>query len=153
MAGLFTIGYEGAPLTALVTELKQAGVGVLADIRDHPWSRRPELCRKPLAAALAAEGIAYLHLKALGNPREGREAARGGDAAGYRAVMAAQLSSAVAAEALALVAREAQSRGIALMCLEKDPARCHRAIVAAALTERFGLAVRHLHPGGQLALF
>lgn len=152
-AGLFTIGYEGAPWSVFIAALKRAGVSLLVDVRDHPWSRRPEFCRKALQNGLAGEGVGYVHLKALGNPKEGRDAARDGDTATYHAVMAAQLGSTVGRDALAYVAGEAATTGVALMCMEKDPACCHRTLVAAALGSHHGLGVEHLRPDGQLALF
>ena len=77
--GFMTIGYEGAAIEAFVDTLGAAGVRTLIDVRDAPWSRRPEYAKRALAEALAAGGIDYRHLKGLGNPKPGRDAARAGD--------------------------------------------------------------------------
>ena len=76
---LFTIGYEQAPAKAVLDELQRAGVKLLVDVRAISASRRPGFSKTQLAAGLDERGISYLHLRGLGTPKEGREAARGGD--------------------------------------------------------------------------
>ena len=75
---IFTIGYEGATQPELVAALKEAGVEQLIDVRAVPLSRKPGFSKNVLAAGLREAGIDYVHLKALGTPPEGREAARKG---------------------------------------------------------------------------
>ncbi len=75
---LFTIGYEQTPSKAVLDELQNAGVKLLVDVRAVTSSRRPGFSKNQLAAGLDERGIAYLHLKALGTPKNGREAARSG---------------------------------------------------------------------------
>ncbi|EKV30432.1 hypothetical protein C882_4391 [Caenispirillum salinarum AK4] len=152
MAGLFTIGYEGASLDAFLDELGRAGVTLVVDVRDHPWSRRPEFCRRRLEEALAARGVAYRHDKALGNPKAGREAAKAGDMQAYRAIMAARLASATGVASVARIAEECAHRDIALLCMERNPDMCHRSIVAAAIHAVGAPIPCHLRPGAQLNL-
>ena len=71
---LCTIGYERASLAGFIAALKGAGVATLIDVRDQPWSQRPEFRRDDLRQALLAAGLGYVHIRALGNPKEGREA-------------------------------------------------------------------------------
>src|ERR1700744_1504355 len=75
---LFTIGYEQTPSKAVLDELEQAGVKLLVDVRAVTSSRRPGFSQNQLAAGLDERGIAYVHLKGLGTPKEGRLAARSG---------------------------------------------------------------------------
>src|SRR5580692_6151519 len=75
---LFTIGYEQTPVEAVLDELEHAGVRLLVDVRAVAASRRPGFSKKQLAAGLDERGISYLHLRGLGTPKDGREAARGG---------------------------------------------------------------------------
>ena len=75
---IFTIGYEGATMDDFLSALKQAGVERVIDVRALPLSRRPGFSKTPLQNALAEAGIEYVHLKALGTPAEGRNAARAG---------------------------------------------------------------------------
>ena len=73
---IFTIGYEKATQAELIDALHAAGVERLIDVRAVPLSRRPGFSKNILAGGLAEAGIDYVHLKALGTPPEGREAAR-----------------------------------------------------------------------------
>ena len=69
---LFTIGYEQTPQKAVLDELQSAGVKLLVDVRAVTSSRRPGFSKNQLAASLDERGISYVHLKALGTPKEGR---------------------------------------------------------------------------------
>ena len=148
---ILTIGYEGTGAGELIAALRAARVATLVDVRDVPWSRRHEFAKRPLSEALARHGIGYRHLKGLGNPKAGRDAARAGDLAAYRAIFAAHLDSATARADLAAAAEMLGRECACLMCYERDPARCHRAIVAERLAALTGLAVRHLVVAGEPA--
>lgn len=140
-----TIGYEGATLADFVAALEREGIRRLADVRDIAWSRKRDFCKTPLSAGLEAAGIDYVHLKGLGNPKPGRDAAKSGDLPRYRRIYGAHLESATARADLAALAQLARAAPTAIMCLEKDPARCHRAMVAEALEREQGFAIRHLY--------
>jgi uncharacterized protein (DUF488 family) len=75
---LFSIGYEETPANSVLDELQHAGVKLLVDVRAVAASRRPGFSKKQLAAALDERRISYLHLRGLGTPKDGREAARSG---------------------------------------------------------------------------
>src|SRR6195952_2833438 len=75
---LFTIGYEQTPAKAVLDQLENAGVKLLVDVRAVAASRRPGFSKNQLAAGLDERGISYLHLRGLGTPKDGREAARSG---------------------------------------------------------------------------
>lgn len=144
MATVFTIGYERRSQAELVEALVDAGVTLLADVRELPLSRRKGFSKNQLAEAVSGAGIEYAHLRALGNPKPARDAWKGGDAAagrsGYEAHIAGPSRSAVDE----LAARVAEG-GVCLMCVEHDAADCHRALLARALGERLaGLRVRDL---------
>src|SRR5690349_16813730 len=76
---LYTVGYEKVGQADFVAALKAAKVKMLVDVREVANSRRSGFSKKSLAAALDEAGIAYIHMKALGTPKLGREAARKGD--------------------------------------------------------------------------
>jgi len=145
---LYTIGYQGAGLAAFLACLAAHRVRTLADIRFHPFSRRPEFRQTALRDALENAGIAYRHLKDLGNPPPSRDAAKAGDAATYRRLFLAHLDTPAARAALGIVADLAAAGPVCLMCLERDPADCHRLMVADRLASDAGLALAHLAPGG-----
>src|SRR5882724_6413083 len=76
---LVSIGYEGKTVGDLVAKLLQQDVHVLVDVRLTPLSRKPGLSKAKLSEALAAVGIRYVHLRALGNPRDNRAGFRAGE--------------------------------------------------------------------------
>jgi uncharacterized protein (DUF488 family) len=142
---LATIGYERAGVEDFVAALRAARVRVLLDVRAVPWSQRPEFRKAALAGTLAAAGIGYEHLPGLGNPR--RRAGAGPDSepiGDFAAFFRRHLASEAAAPDLSRAADLARQGGACLMCLEKDPNRCHRRFVAEALGNIAPLTVRHL---------
>lgn len=141
---IYTIGYEGATQAEVVGALRAAGVELLADIRAVPLSRRPGFSKNILAAGLREAGIDYVGLKALGTPPEGRDAARRGDHATLARVYAGQLELPEAMVEGARLVEMAAARPTALLCFERDPAGCHRSLLAAAVMP--GADVVHLLP-------
>ena len=126
---LFTIGYEATTQGDFLAALKRAGVARVIDIRALPLSRRPGFSKTPLRNALAEEGIGYVHLKALGTPAAGREAARKGRTAELEEIYEGQLAlpeAMVQAEELKNLVAEQPS---ALLCYEREPAGCHRSLL------------------------
>lgn len=76
---IWTIGYERVGQSDFVAALKAAKIKTLIDVREVANSRRAGFSKKSLATALDEAGTAYIHLKPLGTPKAGREAARKGD--------------------------------------------------------------------------
>jgi uncharacterized protein (DUF488 family) len=126
---IWTIGYEGTTQPELVAALQKAGVTQLIDVRAVPLSRKPGFSKYVLAAGLREAGIAYVHLKALGTPPEGREAARKGRHDVLEAVYAGQLASPEAILQAAQMLDLAAEKPSALLCFERDPGACHRSIL------------------------
>ncbi len=123
---IFTIGYEGATQAELIAALAAAGVERVIDVRAVPLSRKPGFSKNVLAAGLKDAGIDYVHLKALGTPPAGREAARKGDRAMFDRVYAAQLETPEAGMEAAQMVALAEEKPSALLCFERDPKACHR---------------------------
>lgn len=130
---IFTIGYEGCTQAELVAALTQAGVERVIDVRAVPLSRKPGFSKNVLAAGLKEAGIDYVHLKALGTPPEGREAARKGRHDVLERVYAAQLDTPEAAVQAAQMIALAEEEPSALLCFERDPAQCHRTLLREAV--------------------
>lgn len=130
---IFTIGYEGATQADVVATLVKAGVKRVADVRAVPLSRRPGFSKNVLAAGLREAGIEYVGLKALGTPPEGRLAARKGDLAHLAEVYAGQLELPEAMAQAAQLMEGAREMPTALLCFERDPARCHRSLLIDAI--------------------
>lgn len=136
-----TIGYEKATLDEVIARLKQAGVERLIDVRAVAASRRAGFSKTRLAASLEAEGVEYVHLRALGTPKAGREAARKGRIAEMHEIFEAQLATPEAIDALARAEAMAREKPSALLCFEADAAGCHRRILAERLKARTGFEV------------
>lgn len=141
---IFTIGYENATVDEFLAALTRAGVQQVADIRAVAASRRPGFAKSALAANLASVGIGYRHFRALGTPKEGRDAAKKGDRATLERVYAGQLELPEAQAEAEMLKAMAAEKPTALLCFERDPAMCHRSLfVAAAVPEA---DVSHLIP-------
>jgi uncharacterized protein (DUF488 family) len=123
---VFTIGYEGATQDEVIAALRQAGVERVIDVRAVPLSRKPGFSKNVLAAGLREAGIDYIHLKALGTPPAGREAARKGRLDEMIRIYAAQLETPEAGAQAAQMVALAGEKPSALLCFERDPAHCHR---------------------------
>lgn len=126
---IFTIGYEGATQPDLIAALQAAGVERVIDVRAVPLSRKPGFSKNVLAAAVKEVGIDYFHLKALGTPPEGREAARKGRHDILAQVYAAQLETPEAGVDAARLVALAAEKSSALLCFERDPGHCHRSLL------------------------
>jgi uncharacterized protein (DUF488 family) len=147
MPTLFTIGYEQATPTAVLGELKRAKVKLLVDTRAVAASRRPGFSKRQLAAALDEQGIAYLHLRKLGTPAEGRAAARAGDLEKLWRIYEWHLQTPDAVTAMEeLVSLVRSQSGICLLCYERDPGHCHRSRIAEVVSERTDAKVKDLLP-------
>ncbi|MGH7043314.1 MAG: DUF488 family protein [Acetobacteraceae bacterium] len=144
MADLFTIGYEGTTIAAVLDALEAAGVRLLIDVRAVAASRKPGFSKRQLAAGLDERGIAYVHLQPLGTPKPGRDAVRAGHPERMAAIYGTHIAGDQPQAALAEAAGLASTTRTCLLCFERDPAHCHRHIVAEFISRRTGQAVRDL---------
>jgi uncharacterized protein (DUF488 family) len=127
---LLTIGHSVHPIATFTALLAAHGIDHLVDVRRRPVSRRhPHFNRAALAATLAAAGVGYTWLEALGGMRDPRPDTPNtalGDLAGYADHMATEAF----ATAVAALADLATRHTTAVMCAEADPAHCHRSLLA-----------------------
>lgn len=142
---IFTIGHSTHPLAEFLAILVAHGVTLLADVRTVPRSRHnPQFNKETLPAALEGEGIAYVHLKGLGGLRHTTASSPniGWRTPGFRGYADYMLTDEFEAE-LAGLMELAHGAQVAIMCAEAVPWRCHRSLIADALTVR-GVAVEHI---------
>jgi uncharacterized protein (DUF488 family) len=133
---VWTIGYERLLPEQLVNELRVAGVERVIDVRFRPQSRRPGMSKTRLSELLGDHGIAYEHRRALGTPADLRHLFHKGQIAEATAAYRSHVE-ATAPDALDGLAAELEhGPSTALLCLEADPAGCHRRVVTDALQER-----------------
>jgi len=142
---IFTLGYEGASLDAVLSTLKQHKVVHVVDVRLTPLSRKRGFSKTALATAVHEWGIYYSHRPELGCPKDIRKRYQvTGDFSQYAKSYYRRVLSRRMAEVIQL-AREAHSKHICLLCFEADAARCHRSLVAAAACELTQGATRYVH--------
>jgi len=147
---LYTVGHGTRQLDELIALLTQAGVVTLVDVRAQPRSQHnPQFNDDSLRAACERAGIVYhwagRQLGGLRTPRpdsphvaleEGRR--------GFADHMDTEAFRKGASQLRQLAGRGA----CAILCAERDPARCHRALIADYLTLQ-GLRVVHLIAPGE----
>jgi uncharacterized protein (DUF488 family) len=140
---VFTIGHSNRSLADLVALLAAHGIGHVADIRRRPVSRRhPQFARRALEAGLAAAGVGYTWIEALGglrDPLPDSPNAVLGPMAGY----ADHMRTAAFAAAVAELAALAERTPTTVMCAEADPSDCHRSLLSDWLVSH-GWDVRHV---------
>lgn len=141
MKPLFTIGYEAKTQAEFLGEIAGAGVRLVIDVRAVAASRRPGFSKTALAGALAEIGVGYLHLRALGTPKEGRDAARKGKTTVMREIYAGQLKTPEAEYAFEQAYSAASETPAALLCFEREAPCCHRAMIAERLAARGAFTV------------
>jgi uncharacterized protein (DUF488 family) len=131
---LYSVGYEGLEVQALVDHLAFAKVSLVVDVRLNPVSRRRGYSRKTLTAALHAAGIEYRHEPDLGNPPDNRDSFRRGDGEEGRRRMREILENG-SAPALGRLIECARNVRVAVLCVERDRLRCHRDVITDAVKE------------------
>ncbi len=144
---IFTIGHSNTDIATFLALLRQHAITALADVRSHPYSRYlPHFSGPALKAGLREAGIGYVFL--------GRElGARPEDPACYvdgKALYAKIAATELFAAGLERLRKGMATERIALVCAEKDPLACHRAILVCRHLRRPGLAINHILADGGL---
>ncbi len=117
---IWNIGYQGRTPESFVQTLQDAGVTLLVDLREKPFSRMPGFSKNTLARTLTAANINYRWMGAkLGGLTCTRE---------------------MWLEGCRELATHAQSQVVAIMCLERDAAKCHRRKLVTILEQEHGIA-------------
>ena len=161
MRRIVTIGVYGCSGEGFLAALREAGVGLLLDVRQRRGVRGAEYAwanAKRLQAALADAGIAYEHRPELAPTTELRhlqyaEDTRQGVGKRSRAQLAPAYVEGYTREILdnvdlgALAAELPDEHATALFCVERDPEACHRSLIAQRLATEHGLPVDHVRAG------
>ena len=144
---VLTVGHSNHALDIFVDLLRQHRVNALADVRSAPYSRfNPQFNRKPLAAALKADGIGYVYLgRELGGRSERADCYDAEGRVRYDRVAATESFQ----RGLERVIDGAASHRIALMCAEREPLDCHRTLLVACELDKRGIVVAHIHADGR----
>ncbi|MSP12084.1 MAG: DUF488 domain-containing protein [Chloroflexi bacterium] len=158
---LITIGVYGFDEASFFQALQKAGVDTFVDLRRRRSVRGAAYAfanAVRLQARLAQAGIPYQHWLNLAPSQATRTVQNQADRAGKtakrqrsyldQAFAAAYVAECLAPADAAQVAAQlpADARVVALFCVEKDPAACHRSLVADWLHQKLGWEVNHIVP-------
>ena len=135
---IFALGHSMLPIERFVAVLQAYGIERLADIRTIPRSRHnPQFNDTALASSLAAQHVEYVHSKALGGLRRARKDSpnTGWRNESFRG-FADYVQTAEFQHALEALIHMSRQKRLAIMCAEAVPWRCHRSLVADALSVR-----------------
>ncbi len=141
---LYTIGYEGSGIEPFVLTLLNAGIDTLIDVRDLPLSRKKGFSKAVLRETLQANGIDYVHLKGLGDPKPGRDAARAGKTTLFKSIFGRHMKTSAAQLDLLIASALAKDKAVCLMCFEQSHCDCHRSIGGAHICKATGLHIENL---------
>jgi uncharacterized protein (DUF488 family) len=158
---IVTIGAYGWDAERFFRALVEAGVDTFCDVRQRRGVRGSEYAwanSQRLQARLAELGIRYAHRKDLAPSPATRADQYAADRANHtakrqRVALSETFADAYTRERLAdfdsaafLAAFDTPPRVLALFCVEREPAACHRALLAARLARDAGVRVRHITP-------
>ena len=159
-ARIATIGVYGFNAEGFLAALREAGVGLVVDVRQRRGVRGPEYAwanSKRLQASLAKAALGYVHLKQLAPTTElrqvqYREDERIGEGKRSRTHLAPEYARRYREEILAVADLSplldlAETELPALLCVERDPEACHRSLIAERLAREQGFETTHLRPG------
>lgn len=142
---IYTIGHSNRPLEDLISLLQAHQIETVIDIRSIPRSRHnPQFNKDKLKRSLKKEKIQYVHLEKLGGLRHPKKNSlnTGWENASFRG-FADYMQTDEFREGLKELIEVAKTGRCALMCAEAVPWRCHRSLVADALTVK-KWEVRHI---------
>jgi uncharacterized protein (DUF488 family) len=144
---VYTIGHSTHSIQTFIALLKRHDVSALADVRSRPYSRmNPQFNRETLKDALRSALVQYVFLgKELGARSDDKNCYRNGQVQ-YDLLAETEPFK----QGIERVTRGAQTHRIALMCAEKEPLECHRAILVARKLLDRGLSVKHILANGEL---
>lgn len=143
---ILTIGHSTRPLDEFIGLLRHYQVTLLVDVRTVPRSRRnPQFNRDSLPEVLEGEGIAYVHMPGLGGLR--RSVLKDSPNTGWRSPAFRNYADYMGSHEFEVnldqLIKTAEEQRTAIMCAEVLPWRCHRNLIADALSVR-GVEVRHI---------
>ena len=133
---VFTVGHSTLPIERFIALLQAYGIERLVDIRTMPRSRHnPQFNNTALAGSLTLAHLDYVHIQALGGLRHARKDSpntgwRNGAFRGYADYMQSEEFQ----DALETLIQMSRQKRVAIMCAEAVPWRCHRSLVADALS-------------------
>lgn len=138
---LFTIGHSNYDIEVFLSLLQRHEVTALADVRSHPYSRfLPHFNQAVLKEALEREGIRYVFLGQELGARPGNQQCYVNGKAVYERIAATDAFH----KGLERVLNGLKRHKLSLMCAEKDPLTCHRAVLVCQHLRHFDIRINHI---------
>jgi uncharacterized protein (DUF488 family) len=147
MAALFTIGYSGLDTTRFVELLRASDVDVVCDVRSTPYSTyKPDFSRGTFREFLNRAGIKYTFMgDQLGARPKDRSCYVAGQAT-YERIAEAQFFR----TGLDRLRTGVKKLNLALVCSERDPIECHRAVLVCRHLPELRSIIHHIHTEGSV---
>lgn len=147
MGHIFTVGYSGLEVDGFVRLLSTNGIDVVCDVRSTPYSHyKPDFSRGPLRKHLNAANIKYAFFgDQLGARPKDRSCYVSGQATYDRIAQTGFFT-----EGLDRLRLGAQKLNLALVCSEKDPIECHRAVLVCYNLPDLRENISHIHTDGRI---
>jgi uncharacterized protein (DUF488 family) len=147
VSDVYTIGHSNHSIEKLIQLLTLHRVNAVADVRSQPYSRfNPQFKREAFSRSLDGAGIAYVFLGRELGARSANDACYIDGKVQYDLLARTSLFQA----GLARVVEDAARERVALMCAEKDPLTCHRAILVCRHLQARGITAQHIREDGRL---
>lgn len=135
---IYTIGHSTHPMEDFIDLLKGYEIKMLIDVRTIPKSRHnPQFNKETLETVLSESGIQYHHLSKLGGLRHTSKASVnvGWNNLSFRG-FADYMQTPVFLQGIEELEILGKKHKSVIMCAEALPWRCHRSLIADALTLR-----------------
>lgn len=147
MGSLFTIGYSGLTTSRFLELLRSHKTDVLCDVRSVPHSRyRPEFSRGDLKRSLNDAGIKYAFFGAeLGARPKNSSVYRSGQAV-HNLIAAKDFFQ----SGLNRIRTGVVDHTLVLLCSERDPLECHRAVLVCRHLTDLRDQIAHIHTDGRI---
>lgn len=144
---IYSIGYSSYSIKSFVDILKRYKIEAIADVRSNPYSQfKPEFNKDNLEKTLKNYGIKYVFLGNEVGARVELPECYGNEKVNYQLLGKHPLFH----KGLQRIRNGMQKYRMALMCAEKDPINCHRAILICRHLKNQHIEIIHIVNGGNL---
>lgn len=140
MGQLIGVGYEGLTISEYIQVLCDLQVSTLVDVRLNAISRKPGFSKTRLQGYLSDAGINYLHYRELGNLKENRSGFWDAPNTDSHAQSVNRFKDLILCDDYKMILLNnlksmSQHENVALLCYEKEPAKCHRTVLIEMIRE------------------
>lgn len=142
---LYTVGHSNHSVEQLLELLRAHGIELIADVRTSPYSRlHPQFNREAFVSQLRSRRLYYEFFgESLGGRSNDPACYRDGRV-DYEAVARTERFR----KGLELLIEIGERKRVSLLCAEREPAECHRALLVSRWLADAGIQVLHIHPDG-----